>query len=47
MSIEEIKQNLNKLIDDKFAELKAEILAELRRELQELQELLECKEKFL
>ena len=46
--LEAVKQNLNKLIDDSYAKLKAEILTELRqelrKELQELQELQETKE---
>jgi hypothetical protein len=40
--LEEVKQNLNKLIDDSFAKLKVEILTELRKEVQEL---LESQEK--
>ena len=36
--LEEVKQNLNKLIDDSFAKLKVEMLTELRKELQELLE---------
>jgi hypothetical protein len=36
--LEEVKQNLNKLIDDSFAKLKVELLAELRKKLQELLE---------
>ena len=34
--LEQVKQNMNKLIDDSFAKLKVEMLTELRKELQEL-----------